>query len=110
MTRCRERHSLLGEVDGARSPDHEAVDREGPQRPGLEPPELEANREVGRHARGDAPHQDLASDTVAQRAEQVWDLQHPRGQNDGRRQEEREPCCGSAPIRVRERLADTSRP
>src|SRR5664280_3754260 len=50
-----------GEVDRAGRAHHQAVDRERPQRPGLEPPEKEADREIGRHACGDAPDEDLTA-------------------------------------------------
>src|ERR1700722_20873454 len=63
------------EVDGAAEAEDHAVDRERGQRPGLEVLDQEADRPVRADAGQDAAEQDLAVDAVAQRAQQLRDLQ-----------------------------------
>src|SRR5664280_1408992 len=82
--------TALREPNDADQPDDEAVDRERGERPGGEVTGQETHREVRGDARRDAPGEDLRADAVAVVAEQVGQLVDARGQDDRRREEERE--------------------
>ena len=70
----------------------EAVDRERHQVAGLEEAHEEAHRDVRREAGEDAADERLAADPVAEVAGEVGQLVDAGGEDDRRREQEREAC------------------
>ena len=76
---------------GTALPRDEAVDGERQKRAGPEPAGQPAHRRVGGDERHRTPDENLAADAVPEGPEQFRELQHAGGEDDRRREQEREP-------------------
>src|SRR4051794_23045946 len=79
-----------GETDNAQRADDQAVVREWPERPRLEPPHEETYRQVGGQPRDRDPDRDLAVDVRAGRAREGGELEDARREDDRGREQEGE--------------------